>query len=115
MLHCQQKVRDFIIARQLAAVFLIILSLGDVYGPFISLPTDQQKQVIEFLYYAGDIPEKLVNSITRCQQGNFSIPSGLCIVGWIIRVLEQPLTVFVCTGERLSSETMSYLDETLTL
>ncbi|KAJ2958479.1 hypothetical protein NQZ79_g5942 [Umbelopsis isabellina] len=66
--------------------FVTLPTKGDVYGPFISLPTDQQKQVIEFLYYAGDIPEKLVNSITRCQQ-----------------------------DERLSFETLSYLNETLTL
>ncbi|KAM3583048.1 rRNA processing protein [Umbelopsis sp. WA50703] len=66
--------------------FVTLPTKGDVYGPFISLPTDQQKQVIEFLYYAGDIPEKLVSSISRCQQ-----------------------------DERLSLETLSYLNETITL
>jgi hypothetical protein len=48
---------------------LIHVHLGEVFGPFISLPHQQQRQVVEFLYYASNIPEKLMTAINRCRQG----------------------------------------------
>lgn len=50
---------------------LIHVYLGEVFGPFISLPQQQQRQVVEFLYYASNIPEKLLTAINRCRQGKY--------------------------------------------
>ncbi|GAB5593024.1 rRNA processing protein [Umbelopsis nana] len=48
--------------------FVSLPTKGDVFGPFVSLPPEQQRQVIEFLYYASNIPEKLLSAINRCRE-----------------------------------------------
>ena len=45
----------------------IYISIGSLFGPFISLPKDIQDRVLEFLYYVDSGSEKIAKALSECK------------------------------------------------
>ncbi|KAI8578021.1 hypothetical protein K450DRAFT_249529 [Umbelopsis ramanniana AG] len=73
--------QQFFVSLQMSLIpyfFVNLSTKGEVFGPFISLPHQQQRQVVEFLYYSSNIPEKLLTAINRCRQDDILSSETQC-------------------------------------